>query len=852
MKRNILKYIVTLITCVSTTHIIAQSNNCNTSIIKTDPDNYFHPNDPNGDLKWDWRGNIEYPIYLKTSPTTAVNLNLKSPFWADNTFNAQNNVDFLRINIVKDYEPIDGWELVYKNFGISGNVNDAVADPSFALYNKFTGILRYFIYVTSNPGAYNSARINLTYDLAFGLNSKVSYNLTDNIDKKVALDKRIYNITASKINYFANQYGYWLHADFPITYDPCVCQHLSIMYLEAKIITTGDITLEIQGKAKQEIVKNGSISNNPNDLASILNEIGNAFKAGNAKYKNWSEFKTNLENTIYTQNDQLKTEIQNDIGKFPEWAKVIPEVGRYLGIIEYFVGGGSSAPKPIAPMSFDVSLKTTSNSKIETSDPYGGVKFYTPGSNHINNSGNFKPVYDEPLGVFNLIETPVLQVIPIASNPVALFGTGVCLNGQKNDLGENVLPMNQFFPNIRHYKVKNNLKYVINPSSELEVISIESQIVFQPSTNFVNQRICKTSSKMFRGPVEVGPLNINVPYMDRMKLLGLNIDYWPDDKTTISDDDNIKDIIYSTRLLPSSCFDETSFKVFHILGDEEKMFCKVVVKLKRKDGLGQEILMIKTYKLDFELFEEGLTNQLYQVSGPQSGPLSCDMSENYVSSVPSTLFSNTLSETIPENLDLSGVDLSQITANEIIFKAWNKIVIGDNFIFPNAAKIKFIAGKSIETDPNVQTPSNVTVEYLIELPTNCQPLLSNSNHLINDFCANIYEPLPLSIPFVLNEEQQENIDSISENDLNKFPFLVILAPNPTTANFTISIFNNNEQDYSIALMDVTGKVLFNNNYNGKQTSQHIETNGLAAGIYFVRITCGNTQKTEKLIIHNNQ
>jgi hypothetical protein len=65
------------------------------------------------------------------------------------------------------------------------------------------------------------------------------------------------------------------------------------------------------------------------------------------------------------------------------------------------------------------------------------------------------------------------------------------------------------------------------------------------------------------------------------------------------------------------------------------------------------------------------------------------------------------------------------------------------------------------------------------------------------------------------------------------------------------VINNNEQDYSIALMDVTGKVLLNNLYNGKQTSQFIETNGLAAGIYFVKITCGNTQKTEKLIVGSN-
>jgi hypothetical protein len=91
------------------------------------------------------------------------------------------------------------------------------------------------------------------------------------------------------------------------------------------------------------------------------------------------------------------------------------------------------------------------------------------------------------------------------------------------------------------------------------------------------------------------------------------------------------------------------------------------------------------------------------------------------------------------------------------------------------------------------------------------------------------------------------------NSKNKnIQFKATISPNPTTANFTVSIFNNNEQDYNIALMDVTGKVLLNNLYNGKQTSQFIETYGLAAGIYFVKITCGNTQKTEKLIIHNNQ
>jgi len=93
-------------------------------------------------------------------------------------------------------------------------------------------------------------------------------------------------------------------------------------------------------------------------------------------------------------------------------------------------------------------------------------------------------------------------------------------------------------------------------------------------------------------------------------------------------------------------------------------------------------------------------------------------------------------------------------------------------------------------------------------------------------------------------------DSAEITNLNpQYPYLQIF-PNPTNSNFKILIDNSFYKDYSVSLTDVTGKVIFTNTYNGNQTQQMIETNGLANGIYFVSIRCGDANKVEKLIIQN--
>lgn len=812
------------------------------NIIRTNPDNYYNPSDPQALKMWDWRGNTTYSIYLKTSSTTAVSLNLKSPFWADNTFNAQDNVDYLRVSTNKDYQPIDGWELIYKNFGQCCNdINEAVSDPSFALYNKYNSTLRIFVYVASNTEAYNSAVINLTFD--YPTNNIHSYNLSENVSKITALDKKIKQITASKVNRFNNGFGYWLHADFPMAYDPCACNHLSIMSLRPMLVATGNLEIEIVGKAKQEVIKTAVSSPSPLDLSAILSIISGGYSAGNAKYKTWNDFRTNTENTIQTQNDDIKSSLQSSFGSFPEWTKMIPEIGRYIGMFEYFTGGGQKDVKAISPTNFDISLKSTSTSNLTFTDPYGATKFYTPGSNYSNNTANFAPVYDEPMGIFNLLETPKLEFYGIVPYPQIFYGVSACLNQvQKNARGEEIDHMNQSFPMIRHYKVKNNLKYVINPRANVEVISIEAQIVFRPNMKIYPSKNGTKNSKMFKGPVEVGQLNNNISYVDRMKNLGLNIDYWPDDKTTNNDDNDIDNIIYSTRLLSGSCFKETAFRVFDINDDEKYIFCKVIIKLRRKDGLGQDILMVKMYNVDISQAQDDDLSRKYYIRSEDGEHLVCDMSKNFVESVSSTPFSNTMVENIPDVITLSNLDFTNDNSPSKTFIAWSKIIIGPNVIFPPGMNVTFQAGQEIITDPNFQSSNNTT--FILQLPTPCNTLLNNSNSELSTYCSTTYDPVPISSITAENPTNPKDEKKVEELSIN-----IQAYPNPVDDKLNILIFNNNQYDYSINLVDITGKTVYSTFASKNESIKQIDVKELSSGIYILVVQVGELKKTIKVVIN---
>ncbi len=129
-------------------------------------------------------------------------------------------------------------------------------------------------------------------------------------------------------------------------------------------------------------------------------------------------------------------------------------IGAAAGVIDFLITGGRSIRKesPV-PMVFSGAFELSGTA--ETKEKVFQLSFQTPGT--IHKYPNFIPLYDKPLGIFNLTKTPVLQYRRYwqqTNNP-------------------------NLFMQYYSYKVKDSILYAVNPHLELQVSSIEAAIVFR-------------------------------------------------------------------------------------------------------------------------------------------------------------------------------------------------------------------------------------------------------------------------------------------------------------------------------------------------------------------------------------
>ncbi|UYZ63296.1 hypothetical protein [Hymenobacter weizhouensis] len=130
--------------------------------------------------------------------------------------------------ILDDYKRIDGWELVYNSFspdnfpsaGYRGTIPTASQQPAgglyFALYNRFRGILRYYMYVPT--GHFGSST-----QLSHGLRTFTSGGTTKMLNFEgrdiVNVDNNIEGFTATSKD-GVSQGGGWYAMQYQLAYDP--------------------------------------------------------------------------------------------------------------------------------------------------------------------------------------------------------------------------------------------------------------------------------------------------------------------------------------------------------------------------------------------------------------------------------------------------------------------------------------------------------------------------------------------------------------------------------------------------------------------------------------------------------
>lgn len=331
-------------------------------------------------------------------------------------------------NANRIYKSSNGWYLVYSNL----LHNDF--RKYFAIYNKYTGQLRIFYFMHSssaNSGSSNSfwgIRVANATTSMFGFSSGIASDMSQLSDNPSFISSPELTFVSSDLNKVSKGYLYnnWYGTEIEIAYDNTLYSDNTVKYFDlggwcdnissitGKIETKGDITGKIISTSSGGSF-NLSLSNLFNNTASsvitnnqgIINGIGGTL---DTKIASGDQFSKNL-----WQN------IQNNATK---WISSGLQSGAKKGLEAIFSSGGSVVGESLGGLfnsligasskenvsKVELQIATISEVKLTNAtsiDGWGSVsQLPIPGTIADNQSST--PLYNKPLGVWNIKVTPKL------------------------------------------------------------------------------------------------------------------------------------------------------------------------------------------------------------------------------------------------------------------------------------------------------------------------------------------------------------------------------------------------------------------------------------------------------------
>lgn len=814
-----IKILIILLTGFVCHHLLAQENpqlpapHCSAKIntITTDWRRIDSSNNT-----WDWTkeffddafitGRTQQPSTVRSPfypAITGQNLNLDHFY----TQYGNNGYDGL------DFHPEDGWELLAKDFGTT---QVGVSNLFFALYNRHTALVRVFYMIVENPsvpqqGAVVRMRITSpTRDN--GLLSPAYAILNPVVDFR----KRIIFHAPNK---YENEDEFWLYADFPVAYDPCICNYPSKITFDFRLIQQGEMEMtgSIVGTTNQ--VLGPSVGNNVNAISpyqSLFDDVKKGVSLANKSYKDWDGYMNYINKFIAKNKASIKAKMGIDIAKLKVFTKFVPKVAAAVALHKFFVAGGKEKKtdlKPI-PISFESNLSLNTKAEITFTNPFGSRTIWTPGSNP--NAISEKPIYDNLLGIINLLEYPVLQYVEY--EPFETFYT----DGEGNSK-----PF--FAPKIRQYKLKNELKYAFNHASNLEVDNIDASFILNfPGTTI--QDMEREGLVSYIKPVEFGvPVFSTLPIEERLKKIGLEINQWPENPN-----DN-EMLSLRTSFTPFTCLNKRSFTLYTHTAEVE---LKLVVSLKQKDGNGQDVIIVLTYPVRFEpLVDE--TPDFYHI-GVTEEPLP---PLNNLQLYPKYLNYNGTHG--PAFVDISNsqvINYSGVSVNSDVFTN-EQIYINNGSTVSNAT---LIASKYILVEDLTELQVGATL-MVSDFPIQCYRSIHEMEYtgaeLIN-YCrqGSRYD--------IHSKSKTGEEDSFSENsEQSKNGVVYSLFPNPASTNTIVHFEKRLNEEAEVQIFDLSGKLIKKSKTLITTDTLTVDLDGVHTGLYFFNIKSNSIEnKSQKLSV----
>jgi hypothetical protein len=843
---------------------------------------------------FDWRTQ-NFIIYLTSQDgTPGVATTIVNPFF-DQSLNPTTFT--LANDVVKDFAPADGWELLYKSFGTP---QQGVKTPFFVLYNKYNGTVRVFAnIINSGEFAYTAAGIKLSYFRPS--NNFIARRQTAILNQLGATTFSMEQLQREAVHFKPNDYlnsginnnYYWLYADFFALFDPCTCGLQSDWYLEVGLINNIDVNLTINGLIQQTMV-DANPNGDPDETelggffgkvqqylafgSGIVDGINGTLKSGNEGKKNGDALLKNADSLLFHFEPIIgKDKSQNVSRSIGKILFELPKVNMVMNLAKTLITTVKKLSNDYQaldePQSVDAMGNTslteyktelTVNGTLTVNGGYVETALKVPGAQLPPGTGNvaaYNPIYDNILGVFNLFEQPKFQLTKFPAPDVDIISYWSFQN-YNYTISNDLWPV---FPEINQLMIKTPPKLVINPASGLKLKSVDYQIVFE------NQESNEIEPISLQGPMIPGPLTYHQskfgegPYhatklyepsiTNREKLMS-SMGY---ELEILSNSGSWNGASIATPYLNQDCFSDFSLFSYSTIKNPQ-LRVKAIFEPIDNDphSTVQEVILIHTFN---GIIENMPNTKNYVVTGTPNllvnnsnyAPISIDLPIDesvLLFGIPSNVlfYNDTISSnisaigdiTIGNNVTIGPGNYTVKTSGNIYFdKSLNAI--------PANSSINFIAGEEIIVSPEAIISPEVVLSIdpsIIKPCEKAEDVVPTSLEIANFCNGPVYNERSSSKSILISDVY----DNLEENKSDQSVWDFNIYPNPTTSTSTVVLSGNNETNYNIEVTDMMGKVVYTKGNRAETTQTVLDLTGISKGVYFVKVNTLLGTKMKQLVI----
>lgn len=284
-------------------------------------------------------------------------------------------------NIVDDHKKNEGWELVWNTFSPDIQLNDPGYSYFFALYNKYRGLLRFYLWQTAAPIATNYINHGLKL---YG--AQTSPILNFNTQEIVS------PINQTSFSQILNQQislsgGTWLAFQYEMAYDPTMSN-----------TTFPSFGLEWDAKwaSVSQITLNGTNSGD------IKGYVGNP----NTSPFSFNSFLTKSTTTLFGASGYASyLQLLN-----PEKNTYTESMGNALnGIVKNFFNGILGGAASSQPVNLTINTKVKLDGSLVASGGLINKKLVLPGQSNSQTADGNTPYFNDVMGIMNISNAPTVN-----------------------------------------------------------------------------------------------------------------------------------------------------------------------------------------------------------------------------------------------------------------------------------------------------------------------------------------------------------------------------------------------------------------------------------------------------------